>query len=299
MSILSEVFRSCLQGRRRQKQNHKKGESPPAVPPKDTTPYPYSAGEKKHELMKKPSIRVVERDEMEQPDAGGECRCGGRVDEEGEGEMAVKVSEDTIVAVEGETGFEVKGGCQDPEDHDKGDKIKVSQPQRKNTTTITANKLPEVKSRMIEDIPEETETEIEPEDADANEKEKDEAEANSTIPSKDEKGMPAWRLSRRKSLIEIINLLQATAAAAPKLSHIRLPVVPPKSTLRSRGSAVSLASTASSATVTGEEPPNPKKERRMGAVVFPGVRFGTRKWTDETATMAATMTTGKEKPLFC
>ncbi|KAE8352748.1 hypothetical protein BDV28DRAFT_120357 [Aspergillus coremiiformis] len=97
--------------------------------------------------------------------------------------------------------------------------------------------------------------------------------------------LPPWRQTRRKSLIELINLLQTTAATAPKLSQIRLP------TPRRRGSMASFAS-GSSATVTEEEPRNAKKERRMGTVMFPGVRFGTRRWAEESLG-------GRERRVFC
>ncbi|KAE8360103.1 hypothetical protein BDV27DRAFT_168101 [Aspergillus caelatus] len=298
MSFLSKMFRSCLQGRRRQrhKQKHDR-DTPPAVPPKDPVPYSCPPGVNP-DLVKKPSIRIVEKDEGDEGRPGSRCGggCGGNVVE-----APVKVSEETIVAVEGDTGFEGverdfkdEEGEQDEEkgdDHDKKDDRQPhcipERPQRKNTV-----KGPEVRSRMIEDIPEETDTETE-----SKIKEPDQ-ESDTTIPAKDEKGMPAWRVSRRKSLVEIINLLQATAASAPKLSNIRLPSIPPKSPLRTRGSVASLSSSVSSATMTEDEPANLKKERRMAAVMLRGGRFGNRKSADETMITSATAN-DKEKPLFC
>ncbi|OGM40300.1 hypothetical protein ABOM_011075 [Aspergillus bombycis] len=295
MSILSKLFRSCLQGRRRQrhKQKHER-DTPPAVPPKDPVPYPGM----NPDLVKKPSIRIVEKDEDDEgrPRSG----CGGGHLEKGV-EAPVKVSEETFVAVEGDTGFEgVEKDVEDEEggqDEEKGDgQVKQDsqqahcipeRPERKNTV-----KGPEVRSRMIEDIPEEADKETEPKTNEQDDRK------DTTVPAKDEEGMPAWRVSRRKSLVEIINLLQATAASAPKLSNIRLPSIPPKSPLRTRGSAASLSSSVSSATMTEDEPANLKKERRMAAVMFRGGRFGNRKSADGTM-VASTTAAGKEKPLFC
>ncbi|KAE8342448.1 hypothetical protein BDV24DRAFT_173768 [Aspergillus arachidicola] len=298
MSILSKIFRSCLLGRRRQrhKQKHDR-DTPPAVPPKDPVPYSCPPG-MKNDLVKKPSIRIVEKDEDDEGRPGS--RCGGGYGGKGV-EAPVKVSEETVVAVEGDTGFEAvekdfkdeegeedeeKGDDQDKKDDQESHCI-PERPQRKNTV-----KGPEVRSRMIEDIPEETGTETE---SKTNEPDQ---ETDTTIPAEDEKGMPAWRVSRRKSLVEIINLLQATAASAPKLSSIRLPSIPPKSPLRTRGSVASLSSSASSATMTEDEPANLKKERRMAAVMFRNGRFGSRKSADETMITSDTAT-DKEKPLFC
>jgi hypothetical protein len=225
------------------------------------------------ELLKRPSIRIVEKDDDDE-----DYHCGGF---NGDIDSLVKLSSDTVVDIVGETS--------NKKDDTKEIKPEHNKHSNKNniiiSTATTSKKLPEIKSRLIEDIPEETEPT---------------SEDTTTTPSKDEKGLPAWRLSRRKSLVEIINLLQATAAAAPKLSNIRLPAIPStKPPLRSRGSVASLASSMSSTTVTEEAPPKTKKERRMGAVVFPGVRFGTRKWGAEESATAATVATGKEKPLFC
>ncbi|KNG80159.1 hypothetical protein ANOM_011659 [Aspergillus nomiae NRRL 13137] len=297
MSIFSKLFRSCIQGRRRQRQKQKhERDTPPAVPPKDPVPYSCPPGVNP-DLVKKPSIRIVAKDEDDEgrPRSG----CGGGSHWGKAVEAPVKVSEETFVAVEGDTGFEgvekdVKDEEEGDQDEEKGD-AQVKQdneqlhciperPQRKNTV-----KGPEVRSRMIEDIPEEADKEAE---SKANEHD------DTTIPAKDEQGMPAWRVSRRKSLIEIINLLQATAAAAPKLSSIRLPSIPPKSPLRTRGSAASLSSSVSSVTMTEDEPTNLKKERRMAAVMFRSGRLGNRKSADETMIAAATAA-GKEKPLFC
>ncbi|KAE8316045.1 hypothetical protein BDV41DRAFT_586062 [Aspergillus transmontanensis] len=298
MSNLFKIFRSCLLGRRRQrhKQKHDR-DTPPAVPPKDPVPYSCPPG-MKNDLVKKPSIRIVEKDEDDEGRPGS--RCGGGYGGKGV-EAPVKVSEETVVAVEGDTGFEAvekdfedEEGKQDGEKGDDQDKKDDQEshciperPQRKNTV-----KGPEVRSRMIEDIPEETGTETE---SKTNEPDQ---ETDTTIPAADKKGMPAWRVSRRKSLVEIINLLQATAASAPKLSSIRLPSIPPKSPLRTRGSVASLSSSASSATMTEDNPANLKKERRMAAVMFRNGRFGNRKSADETMITSDTAT-DKEKPLFC
>ncbi|KAE8374251.1 hypothetical protein BDV26DRAFT_300367 [Aspergillus bertholletiae] len=301
MGILSKIFKSCLPSRRRQrhKKNHDR-DTPPAVPPKDPVPYSCPPG-LTPDLAKRSSIRIVQKDSGDEGRPGS--RCGGGHGEKGV-EAPVKMSEETVVAVEGDTGFEgVEKDVQDEEGEqgdekgDEEDKDKQDdrqshcipeRPQRKNTV-----KGPEVRSRMIEDIPEETGPE-----AESKKTHESDPETDTTIPAKDDKGMPAWRVSRRKSLVEIINLLQATAASAPKLSHIRLPNIPPKSPLRTRTSAASLSSSISSATMTEYEPTNLKKERRMAAVMFHGGRFGSRKSADETM-LASLTATDKEKPLFC
>ncbi|RAK98943.1 uncharacterized protein BO80DRAFT_436583 [Aspergillus ibericus CBS 121593] len=148
-------------------------------------------------------------------------------------------------------------------------------------------KLPEIKSRIIEDIPEDVE-------------EEDKQDAN-TAAAEDEQEKPAkrssaWRLSQRKSMIEIFNLLQSTAAAvasAPKRSNIRLPrslrpspapepsssdatscssprppTPPPKSpTLASVEHFSSSAPPTTTLTTPSSSPT--KKQRRMGTAVFP------------------------------
>ncbi|KAF7592052.1 hypothetical protein BBP40_000717 [Aspergillus hancockii] len=287
MSIFSTLFRSCLEGRGR----YKRECNPPAVPPKDLPIINPVLSEKESELHKRPSIRIVEEDD----DDDMPCQCGGF---NGDIKSLVKVSEDTVVDVELDTKEKKDAINHQPEKEHKKQTTSNDNnppiPEKPHPQPQHSKKLPDIKSRLIEDIPEETEPETSspPEDP------------KTTVLSKDEKSIPAWRLSRRKSLIEIINLLQATAASAPKLSNIRLPVIPPKSPLRSRASATSLSSSVSSVTVTEEAPPKTKKERRMGAVMFPGVRFGTKKWgAEESASMAPSTTTrtaiGKEKPLFC
>ncbi|PYI28023.1 hypothetical protein BP00DRAFT_275644 [Aspergillus indologenus CBS 114.80] len=104
-------------------------------------------------------------------------------------------------------------------------------------STGGALKLPEIKSRVIDDIPEDVEEEgvgvrvrplrqaarksallkptvVEGEDDDDDEND-------------DKKRSSTWRLSQRKSMIELFSLLQSTAAAvaaAPKFSNLKLPL---------------------------------------------------------------------------
>ncbi|PYI18538.1 hypothetical protein BO99DRAFT_460859 [Aspergillus violaceofuscus CBS 115571] len=105
-------------------------------------------------------------------------------------------------------------------------------------STGGALKLPEIKSRVIDDIPEDVEEEVvgvrvrplrqaarksallkptvvEGEDDDDDDE------------NDDKKRSSTWRLSQRKSMIELFSLLQSTAAAvaaAPKFSNLKLPL---------------------------------------------------------------------------
>ncbi|KAE8152496.1 hypothetical protein BDV25DRAFT_137814 [Aspergillus avenaceus] len=275
MNLLTKLFSPCLQGRSSKSRSRPQDpETRPPVPPKDGG---VPLDTKTRELSKKPSIRIVPRDDDEKGEwkksedtvVGG---CGGgdfRASFEGvdkKGEEKGEVSDDDITIVT----------------DDEKDKEKDKEKEKESNSPSKQMKVH--KSRIIEDIPEETEP--------------DDKTQGSESDNGKSKSVPTWRLSRRKSLIEIINLLQATASAAPKLSGIRVPLSSGSapSGLRTRGSVASLAS---SVTVTGEEvkekesesekvemarPPSralsvdekkrsveKKRRRRMGAVGFPGV----------------------------
>ncbi|OOF94800.1 hypothetical protein ASPCADRAFT_516198 [Aspergillus carbonarius ITEM 5010] len=142
-------------------------------------------------------------------------------------------------------------------------------------------KLPEIKSRIIEDIPEDVEEEAKQNVNIAGSEEEQDPET-----TKPAKRSSAWRLSQRKSMVEIFNLLQSTAvavASAPKRSNIKLPkslrpspapepsssrppTPPPKSpTLTTEGDQLS----SSAPTLTTPSSSPTKKQRRMGTAVFP------------------------------
>ncbi|PYI06108.1 hypothetical protein BO78DRAFT_124292 [Aspergillus sclerotiicarbonarius CBS 121057] len=165
-------------------------------------------------------------------------------------------------------------------------------------------KLPEIKSRIIEDIPEDAEEEDKQGVSVA--APEDEQDPETTKPAK---RSSAWRLSQRKSMVEIFNLLQSTAAAvasAPKRSNIRLPkslrpssaserpsenasssspspppsssssssssprppTPPPKSPTLASADPVSSSAPPATALTTPSSSPT-KKQRRMGTAVFP------------------------------
>ncbi|KAF9894861.1 hypothetical protein FE257_004482 [Aspergillus nanangensis] len=116
--------------------------------------------------------------------------------------------------------------------------------------SIPRRPLPDPKPRLIEDIPEEDETDD------------PEVTAPTRVSSEIQtqtQNLPTWRVSRRKSLVDILHLLQSTASTtAPKLSSIKLPI-PHRSPLRKRpASTTSLPSLSSSlstvpTTTRGEE----------------------------------------------
>ncbi|KAH8423577.1 uncharacterized protein LDX57_001337 [Aspergillus melleus] len=169
--------------------------------------------------------------------------------------------------------------------------------------------LPEIKSRVIEDIPEEDEIvgngtgagqrqqhqqhqqEKElpslPKEVEKVEKEADEEEEEE-LSTKSRSLRDSFRLSGRKSLIEMVHFLQPPSN---RFSALKIPI-PPKSPLRKKASASSMPSpsdllrpTTSYATTTPSEPspsnpeplsgpsekeeettPRTKKHRRMGAI---------------------------------
>ncbi|PKX97225.1 uncharacterized protein P174DRAFT_510300 [Aspergillus novofumigatus IBT 16806] len=145
------------------------------------------------------------------------------------------------------------------------------------TATHDPAKLPEVKSRMIENIPEESDDEEEGNtpsfEDDAAEKSSQDAKRNST-----------WRQSSRKSLVDIINLLQSTTSN--NISTLRI---------NSLNSSVT-------ATVEFEKPtPIVKKERRMGAAMLPSIRLGARRWSVDDGGIGndGSMNPKGPRPLFC
>ncbi|GFF65814.1 hypothetical protein IFM60648_01717 [Aspergillus lentulus] len=165
-----------------------------------------------------------------------------------------------------------------------------------------AAKLPEVKSRMIENIPEESDDDGDNtppfEDATGNSSERD-AKRNST-----------WRQSSRKSLVDIINLLQSTTSnniSTLRINSLKWPL-PPKSPHRPRPSTAlscrSSTSFSSSVTATVEfEKPTPidKKERRMGAAMLPSIRLAARRWSvnDGGIDNDSSVNPKGPRPLFC
>ncbi|EAW17832.1 uncharacterized protein NFIA_077720 [Aspergillus fischeri NRRL 181] len=166
-----------------------------------------------------------------------------------------------------------------------------------------AAKLPEVKSRMIENIPEESDDDDEGNtpsfEDDATEKSSQDAKRNST-----------WRQSSRKSLVDIINLLQSTTSnniSTLRINSLKWPL-PPKSPHRPRpATALSCRSSTSfsssvTATVEFEKPaPIVKKERRMGAAMLPSIRLGPRRWSVDDGGIGndSSMNPKGPRPLFC
>ncbi|GJP92578.1 hypothetical protein CBS115989_5761 [Aspergillus niger] len=145
---------------------------------------------------------------------------------------------------------------------------KKPRPASMEVPPSAAAKLPEIKSRIIEDIPEDVEEE-DKHDADIkhtvsavpDEQAKPEEEYGSeTAATKPTKRTSTWRLSQRKSMNELFNLLQSTAAAvaaAPKLSNLKF-AIPPKSPLRASPTNDSPHhSYVSSVSSTSNRPPTP------------------------------------------
>ncbi|EHA23886.1 hypothetical protein ASPNIDRAFT_40054 [Aspergillus niger ATCC 1015] len=145
---------------------------------------------------------------------------------------------------------------------------KKPRPASMDVPPSAAAKLPEIKSRIIEDIPEDVEEE-DKHDSDikhtvsavSDEQAKPEEEHGSeTAATKPTKRTSTWRLSQRKSMNELFNLLQSTAAAvaaAPKLSNLKF-AIPPKSPLRASPTNDSLHhSYVSSVSSTSNRPPTP------------------------------------------
>ncbi|EAW12668.1 uncharacterized protein ACLA_010950 [Aspergillus clavatus NRRL 1] len=161
-------------------------------------------------------------------------------------------------------------------------------------------KLPEIKSRMIENIPEEDDDDLEihatptPDEPSVTSQE----QADETKNPK----RSTWRHSSRKSLVDIINLLQSTTTSninTLRVQSLKWPL-PPKSHFRPATalSCRSSISSCSSATATIElDRPQPavKKERRMGAAILPALRLGGRRWSDDNATNS----NSSKGPLFC
>ncbi|GLA22632.1 hypothetical protein M752DRAFT_329145 [Aspergillus phoenicis ATCC 13157] len=145
---------------------------------------------------------------------------------------------------------------------------KKPRPASMDVPPSAAAKLPEIKSRIIEDIPEDVEEE-DKHDSDIkhtvsavpDEQAKPEEEHGSeTAATKPTKRTSTWRLSQRKSMNELFNLLQSTAAAvaaAPKLSNLKF-AIPPKSPLRASPTNDSPHhSYVSSVSSTSNRPPTP------------------------------------------
>jgi hypothetical protein len=166
-----------------------------------------------------------------------------------------------------------------------------------------AAKLPEVKSRMIENIPEESDDD----EGNTPSFEDDPTEKSS---QGDAKRNSTWRQSSRKSLVDIINLLQSTTSnniSTLRISSLKWPL-PPKSPHRPRPSTAlscrSSTSFSSSVTATVEfEKPNPivKKERRMGAAMLPSIRLAARRWSVDDGGFGndGSMNPKGPRPLFC
>lgn len=163
-------------------------------------------------------------------------------------------------------------------------------------------KLPEVKSRMIENIPEESDDDEDNTPSfedDATEKSSQDAKRNST-----------WRQSSRKSLVDIINLLQSTTSnniSTLRINSLKWPL-PPKSPHRPRPATAlscrSSTSLSSSVTATMEFEkltPIVKKERRMGAAMLPSIRLGARRWSVNDGGIGndSSMNPRWPRPLFC
>ncbi|GKZ47022.1 hypothetical protein AbraIFM66951_010197 [Aspergillus brasiliensis] len=145
---------------------------------------------------------------------------------------------------------------------------KRPRPASMDVPPSAAAKLPEIKSRIIEDIPEDVEEE-DKHDADVNtapsaaadgQAKPEEEHDSETVTTKPTKRTSTWRLSQRKSMNELFNLLQSTAAAvasAPKLSNLKF-AIPPKSPLRASPTNESPHhSYISSTSSTSIRPPTP------------------------------------------
>ncbi|GIK00153.1 hypothetical protein Aspvir_004173 [Aspergillus viridinutans] len=163
-----------------------------------------------------------------------------------------------------------------------------------------AAKLPEVKSRMIENIPEES---------DGDEGNTPLFEDLTEKPSQgDAKRNSTWRQSSRKSLVDIINLLQSTTSnniSTLRINSLKWPL-PPRSPHRPSTalSCRSSSSLSSSVTATVEfEKPTPivKKERRMGAAILPTIRLGPRRWSVDDGSIGndSSINIKGPRPLFC
>ncbi|RHZ68970.1 hypothetical protein CDV55_106506 [Aspergillus turcosus] len=172
-----------------------------------------------------------------------------------------------------------------------------------------AAKLPEVKSRMIENIPEEDDDEFARADNISSFEEPTEKSSETeTETPRDAKRSSTWRHSSRKSLVDIINLLQSTTSnniSTLRINSLKWPL-PPRSPHRPSTalSCRSSSSFSSSVTATVEfEKPSPivKKERRMGAAILPTIRLGPRKWSDDGGYDNGdnTSNTKGPGPLFC
>ncbi|KAH2560037.1 hypothetical protein KXV70_001349 [Aspergillus fumigatus] len=173
---------------------------------------------------------------------------------------------------------------------------------KKNHRFPPTAKLPEVKSRMIENIPEESDDDegnTPSFEDDATEKSSQDAKRNST-----------WRQSSRKSLVDIINLLQSTTSnniSTLRINSLKWPL-PPKSPHRPRPATAlscrSSTSLSSSVTATMEFEkltPIVKKERRMGAAMLPSIRLGARRWSVNDGGIGndSSMNPRWPRPLFC
>ncbi|GFF51394.1 hypothetical protein IFM61606_05250 [Aspergillus udagawae] len=163
-----------------------------------------------------------------------------------------------------------------------------------------AAKLPEVKSRMIENIPEES-------DDDEGNPSSFEGPTEKSSQG-DAKRNSTWRQSSRKSLVDIINLLQSTTSnniSTLRINSLKWPL-PPKSphrpsTALSCRSSSSLSSSVT-ATVEFEKPaPIVKKERRMGAAILPTIRLGPRRWSVDDGSIGndSSINIKGPRPLFC
>ncbi|RHZ49077.1 uncharacterized protein CDV56_105469 [Aspergillus thermomutatus] len=195
--------------------------------------------------------------------------------------------------------------------HDRQEQASCKEPQIP-TLPPKAAKLPEVKSRMIENIPEEDDGDDDDDFAHADNTtscedptEKSSQEQDSGTP-RDAKRSSTWRQSSRKSLVDIINLLQSTTTNninTLRINSLKWPL-PPRSPNRPSTalSCRSSSSLSSSITATVElEKPNPivKKERRMGAAILPTIRLGVRRWSNDCGNDYGNNTSSTKGPLFC
>ncbi|RAL12765.1 uncharacterized protein BO97DRAFT_451443 [Aspergillus homomorphus CBS 101889] len=160
-------------------------------------------------------------------------------------------------------------------------------PASMEVQTTGALKLPEIKSRIIEDIPEGVEDDEGRQDDGVNVRPLKQAVASKRATlkaetavegeeddntNKNQKRSSTWRLSQRKSMVELFNLLQSTAAAvaaAPKLSNLKVPLAPKSSPYRSSTTAVVDSPSSVYSRPCSSAPPPPTTPRKRTKLPSP------------------------------
>ncbi|KAL5356642.1 hypothetical protein BJX96DRAFT_171800 [Aspergillus floccosus] len=269
MDRVKTLFSGCIQARKRSKAQYHDSwlASAPAYCTHHQPSTPQQPAQKDPKpLSKTSSIRIVESDPDDESDHGPERRL--RLSRFVPDEPADDPDEESLHASDSDL-----YGTDEPQ--------ALPQPRTWTNHALTA----EVK-RRIEDIPEEDEG--------------DERADMSVAPALAQKQSHP---RRRKSLVEIIQLLQSTTTAIKGA----YPGLPGKATLRGTATAGAGSSTASLPSLASslsthdtDSDDEVKRQRRVGAIVFPAA-MRLRGWTDgrkkRPVTMAAVA--GEEKSVFC